>query len=53
VRDLMKTEKDIRKQLDLAVEDLRQIGRNIPVGSGAWRMRKGYIDALRWVLEEE
>lgn len=48
----MKTEKQIKTQLENAYENLEQINKISP-GSGGWHRMKGYIDALEWTLEED
>jgi hypothetical protein len=53
----MRTEKEIRGQMNRALQELRIIeksqGRGWKLGGGAWTRMKGYADALEWVLGEE
>lgn len=49
----MKTEQEVRKELQAWSDYLRYVEKNIPAGSGAWRTTKAKIEILQWVLDEE
>ena len=49
----MKTEKELRKHLDLLYKNQAYIEKNIPSGMCHWRINKGKIELLQWVLDEE
>jgi len=49
----MRSEKDIRKQLDNAQTTLEMLNKDTDPGLGFWRRTKGYIEALEWVLEND
>ena len=46
----MRTEVEIRKQLEAAKDHLKGISKVNEPGRGVWRRMKGYHDALEWVL---
>ena len=48
--DNMRTEKEIKKQLENAQAHLEKINQDVPVGHGEYRALKRYIQALEWVL---
>jgi len=48
----MKTKKQIQEQLHEATSELKRLQKAVPLGTGAWRRQKGYVDALEWVLEK-
>lgn len=50
----MRKEKEIREQMNRALEELRKIEKSQgKLGAGGWTRMRGYADALEWVLKEE
>jgi len=49
----MKTEKEVREQLEAAYVALGACDKEAPIGMGIWRTTRRYIEALEWVLDEE
>lgn len=48
----MKNEREIKKQISDAYQELERIAKEEAPLMGSWRSQRRYIDALEWVLDK-
>jgi hypothetical protein len=49
----VRTDKQVRTQLDAVYKELERIQKSVPAGAGIYRNARAYADALEWVLKED